>query len=248
MKYFLIYFYSVFLFAQTGLEVAKMVDNRKTPKDQSNITKMILTNSKGKKRINIIKSKSMDSNKKQIMWFIEPKDDKGVSFLKIENQGKDDEMRMWLPAFKKVRRISSKRKGDSFMGSDLSYEDMSSRKIDEHKYSRLEDQVVNDKLCYQLEVIPNEKASSSYSKHLSWIDQSTLMIIKEESYDKRGELKKTKKFYNTELKGYSVMERVFVKDVQKKHSTEVTFEGLEVDSGIKESLFQEKNLKRLPRN
>jgi hypothetical protein len=74
------------------------------------------------------------------------------------------------------------------------------------------------------------------------------MIIKEESYDKRGELKKTKKFYNTELKGYSVMERVFVKDVQKKHSTEVTFEGLEVDSGIKESLFQEKNLKRLPRN
>ena len=178
MKYFLIYFYSVFLFAQTGLEVAKMVDNRKTPKDQSNITKMILTNSKGKKRINIIKSISMDSNKKQIMWFIEPKDDKGVSFLKIENLGKDDEMRMWLPAFKKVRRISSKRKGDSFMGSDLSYEDMSSRKIDEHKYFRLEDEIVNDNLCYQLEVRPNEKASSSYSKHLSWIDQSTLMIIK----------------------------------------------------------------------
>ena len=248
MKYFLLYFYSAFLFGQTGLEVAKMVKNRKTPNDQSNTTKMILTNSKGKKRINILKSKSMDSNKKQIMWFLEPKDDKGVAFLKIENQGKDDEMRMWLPAFKKVRRISSKRKGDSFMGSDLSYEDMSSRKIEEHKYLRLEDEIINDLLCYQLEVIPNEKAQSAYSKHLSWIDQSTLMIIKEESYDKRGELKKTKEFYNSVLKGYSVMERVFVKDVQKNHSTEVTFEGLEVNLGIKETLFQEKNLKRLPKN
>ena len=248
MKYFLLYFYSAFLFGQTGLEVAKMVKNRKTPNDQSNTTKMILTNSKGKKRINIIKSKSMDSNKKQIMWFLEPKDDKGVAFLKIENQGKDDEMRMWLPAFKKVRRISSKRKGDSFMGSDLSYEDMSSRKIEEHKYLRLEDEIINDLLCYQLEVIPNEKARSAYSKHLSWIDQATLMIIKEESYDKRGELKKTKEFYNSVLKGYSVMERVFVKDVQKNHSTEVTFEGLEVNLGIKETLFQEKNLKRLPKN
>ena len=248
MKYFLLYFYSAFLFGQTGLEVAKMVENRKTPNDQSNTTKMILTNSKGKKRINILKSKSMDSNKKQIMWFLEPKDDKGVAFLKIENQGKDDEMRMWLPAFKKVRRNSSKRKGDSFMGSDLSYEDMSSRKIEEHKYLRLEDEIINNLLCYQLEVIPNEKAQSSYSKHLSWIDQSTLMIIKEESYDKRGELKKTKEFYNSVLKGYSVMERVFVKDVQKNHSTEVTFEGLEVNLGIKETLFQEKNLKSLPKN
>ena len=50
MKYFLLYFYSAFLFGQTGLEVAKMVENRKTPNDQSNTTKMILTNSKGKKR------------------------------------------------------------------------------------------------------------------------------------------------------------------------------------------------------
>ena len=43
------------------------------------------------------------------------------------------------------------------------------------------------------------------------------------------------------------MDRVYVKDVQKNHSTEVTFEKLEVDSGVKSALFQEKNLKRIPR-
>ena len=104
-KYLLFNFLIFFSYAQSGIEIAKMVDLRKIPKDQSNITKMVLTNSKGKQRTNIVRSKSMDGNKKQIMWFMEPKDDKGVAFLKIENDGKDDEMRMWLPAFKKVRRI-----------------------------------------------------------------------------------------------------------------------------------------------
>ena len=45
-------------------------------------------------------SRSMDNNQKQIIWFLEPKDDRGVAFLKIEHDNKDDEMQMWLPAFK----------------------------------------------------------------------------------------------------------------------------------------------------
>ena len=247
-KYLLFNLLIFFLNAQSGIEIAKMVDTRKTPKDQSNITKMVLTNSKGKQRTNIVRSKSMDGNKKQIMWFMEPKDDKGVAFLKIENDGKDDEMRMWLPAFKKVRRISSKKRGDSFMGSDLSYEDLSTREIADHDYSRLDDQTINSKLCYVLEIFPKKGTNSSYSKHISWIEQSTLMILKEESFDKRGQLKKKKEFSNKELYEYLVMKRIFVEDVQKKHSTEVTFEELKVDTGISINLFQEKNLKRLPKN
>ena len=77
-------------------------------------------------------SKSTDRNKKQIMWFVEPKDDKGIAFLKLEEFNKDIQMKMWLPAFKKVRRITAKKKGDSFMGSDLSFEDLSTRVLDDY--------------------------------------------------------------------------------------------------------------------
>ena len=101
-----------FAYSQTGFEIAKMMDEKPTPEDMSNKTNMVLTNSKGKSRTNTMASKSMDSNKKQIIWFLEPKDDKGVAFLKIEHDDKDDEMRMWLPAFKKVRRISAKKRSD----------------------------------------------------------------------------------------------------------------------------------------
>lgn len=236
------------VYSQTGLDIAKMVDEKPSPNDMSNQTNMVLTNKNGKTRTLSMVSKSMDGNKKQISWFLEPKDERGVAFLKIEHDGKDDEMRMWLPAFKKVRRISSKKKGDAFMGSDLSYEDLSNRELDENEYTRLDDETVDGKDCYVLEIKPKKSAKSSYKKHVSWIEKSTLMGVKEESYDKRGVLKKEKEYDFQELKGYHVMKRVYVKDVQKNHSTEITFSSVSVDTGIDNKLFQEKNLKRIPRD
>jgi outer membrane lipoprotein-sorting protein len=236
-----------FGFGQTGFEIAKMVDDLPEPKDMSNQTKMILINKKGKTRSMTMATMSMDGNKKQITWFLEPKDEKGVAFLKIEHDKKDDEMRMWLPAFKKVRRISSKKKGDAFMGSDLSYEDLTNRIISENEYKRLDDEIIDGKECYVIEVRPNKSIESSYKKHISWIEKSTFMGIKEESYDKREELKKEKRYEFEKMKEYYLMKRVFVKDVQKNHSTEVIFSDIKVDTGIDSKLFQEKNLKRLHR-
>lgn len=236
------------LLAQSGYEIAKMVDERPAPKDLTNTTKMILTNSRGKTRTHTMISKSMDGNKKQIIWFLEPKDDKGVAFLKIEHDDRDDEMRMWLPAFKKVRRISSKKKGDAFMGSDLSYEDLSSRELNENEYNRMEDEPVNGIDCYVLEIIPKKEAKSSYTKHVSWIAKSTLTALKEHSFGKRGTLQKEKEFRYGQVGEYQVINRVFVKDKQNQHSTEVLFSDIKVDTGMDENLFHEKNLKRLPRD
>jgi len=234
-------------FSQTGREIAIMIDQLPSPKDMSNETTMVLTNAKGKSRTNKMISKSVDGNEKQITWFLEPKDDKGVAFLKVEYSDRDDEMRMWLPDFKKIRRISSKRKGDSFMASDLSYEDLTSRDLDKHDYERKEDEVIDGIDCYVIEVIPSSEAESSYLKHKSWINKSTLNAVKEESFDKRGELIKRKKFSHKKVKDYYVMSEIFVENVQKEHTTNVTFDKVEVDIGVKPSLFQAKNLKRLPR-
>ena len=234
-------------FSQTGKEIAIMIDKLSSPSDMRNETTMVLTNSKGKSRTNKMISQILNGSEKQITWFIEPKDDRGVAFLKIEHSDKDDEMRMWLPEFKKIRRISSKRKGDSFMASDLSYEDLSNRELKHHTYKRLNDEVVSNIDCYVIDVFPGVDAKSTYSKHTSWIDKSTLNIIKEESFDKRGELIKKKRFLHKKIKDYYVMSQIDVENVQKKHTTKVIFDKIEVDQGIKSSLFQEKNLKRLPK-
>ena len=202
-------------YGQTGREIAIMVDELPSPIDLSNESTMVLTNSKGKSRTNKMISKSVDGNKKQITWFIEPRDDRGVAFLKIEHDDKDDEMRMWLPDFKKIRRISSKRRGDSFMASDLSYEDLASREIDKYIYKRKDDANIDGVDCFVVEVRPTDKVESSYQKHLSWINKLTLSVVKEESYDKRGELLKVKNFTHKKIKDYYIMSEIYVENVQK---------------------------------
>ena len=234
------------LFALTGIELALLVDDRDSPKDMKSNMSMLLTNKNGKTRTSKIRSYSKDENKKQILWFLAPADDKGVAYLKIEHENKNDDMKLWLPNFKKIRRISSKKKSESFMGSDMSYEDMTSRNIDEYTYSILGSEKIDNVDCYILESAPSG-IKTEYSKHISWITKDMHLPVKEESFDKNGELLKNKSIIYQQLKEYSIMIELHVKNVQRNHQTILKFDNIEVDSGIKDNIFHEKNLKRMPK-
>jgi uncharacterized protein YxeA len=234
------------LFALTGIELALLVDDRDSPKDMKSNMSMVLTNKNGKTRTSKIRSYSKDENKKQILWFLAPADDKGVAYLKIEHENKNDDMKLWLPNFKKIRRISSKKKSESFMGSDMSYEDMTSRNIDEYTYSILGSEKIDNVDCYILESVPSG-IKTEYSKHISWITKDMHLPVKEESFDKNGELLKSKSIIYQQIKEYSIMIELHVKNVQRNHQTILKFDNIEVDSGIKDNIFHEKNLKRMPK-
>ena len=234
------------LFALTGIELALLVDDRDSPKDMKSNMSMLLTNKNGKTRTSKIRSYSKDENKKQILWFLAPADDKGVAYLKIEHENKNDDMKLWLPNFKKIRRISSKKKSESFMGSDMSYEDMTSRNIDEYTYSILGSEKIDNVDCYILESVPSG-IKTEYSKHISWITKDMHLPIKEESFDKNMKLLKSKSIIYKQIKEYSIMKELHVKNVQRNHQTILKFDNIEVDSGIKDNIFHEKNLKRMPK-
>ena len=235
------------LFSQTGYDIAKQIDEKQQPNDMKTNLTMVLTNKKGKTRTSTLRSVTKDDSKKQIIWFLAPADDKGVAFLKIEHEGEDDEMRLWLPAFNKVRRISSKQKADSFMGSDMSYEDMTSRELNEYTYKLTGSEIIDSSEYYILESTPNPELESTYSKHIAWVSKSDYLVMKEESYDNSGRLLKVKSLVYKRLKGYDVPEEMYVENVQKNHNTSLTFDQIEVDTDVSDKLFQEKNLKRIPR-
>ena len=246
MRHIIISLIPVVIFSQSGLEIAKMINMRPSPKDMSNKTEMVLTNSKGKVRSHTMISKSKDGNKKQIMWFIDPKDDRGIAFLKIEHDSKDDEMRMWLPAFKRVRRISSKKRGDSFMGSDLNYEDLSNRELENNEYKRLDDVTWKEKDCYVIETIPKKEARSSYTRHVSFVDKNDMTILREESFNKKNDLEKEKLFSYEKIGQYQLIKRVYVKNFLENHTTEIIFSDMVIDTGMSDKLFNEMSLRRLP--
>tara|TARA_B100001113_G_scaffold350472_1_gene347665 strand:+ start:185 stop:913 length:729 start_codon:yes stop_codon:yes gene_type:complete len=238
--------FPLLVFSKSGRDIAEMIENRPAPDDLINQTVMILTNSKGKTRTHKMISKSKNGSEKQIIWFLEPKDDRGIAFLKIEHENRDDEMRMWLPAFKKVRRISSKKKSDSFMGSDLSFEDLSNRRLNGNDYKRLEDAKWLGRDCYVLETVPKKESKSNYVRHVSWIDKNHMNILKEQSFNKKNKLEKEKHFSYETRGEYQLIKKVNVENLLKKHATEITFSDMVINSGISDKLFNDISLRRLP--
>ena len=236
----------------SGFDLAKAIKDRPSPLDTQSESSMLLTNKKGKKKNLKLISKSKDDSKKQMIWFLEPKDDYGISFLKIEKENGEDYMNMWLPGFNKFRRISSQKKSDSFMGSDLSYEDMTNRELSEYSYRILEQDTPcnygdKDQSCYLLESVPNDK-KSEYSKHISWIEKNNFLSLKEDSYDKSGSLLKTKKIHYSLIDEFYIMNELYVENIQKNHSTLLSVNNIKINLGFSDDIFHTKTIKRLPRN
>ena len=121
---------------------------------------MTLVNANGQERQRTMKSMVLEKEggDKSLMEFLTPADVKGTKFLSYEHADKDDDQWLYLPALKRVKRIASKNKTGSFMGSEFSYEDLSAFNIDKYNYSGdAEEVVVDGKKMYKSERTPNTK-------------------------------------------------------------------------------------------
>jgi hypothetical protein len=169
-----------------------LVDDRPDGEDKRSIMKMIFINKRGSQRIREVESFSKDygKNKKSVMVFKEPADVKGTAFLSWDYDGpkKEDDKWLYLPALKKVRRISGTSKSEYFMGTDFAYDDMGDRHIDEDKHALLEEQGMDGQKCWKIESIPINKKDMYTRKNL-WIGQESLLKIKAEFCDKDGLIK-----------------------------------------------------------
>jgi hypothetical protein len=125
------------------------------------------------------------------------------------------------------------------MGSDLSFEDMLSRDLNDFTYKIID---TKDDV-YILESICKDN-DSEYIRHISWITKDALLIKKEESYDKNNKLLKEKLFEQVLIKDYHLISKIDVTNVQDQHRTILEINNLEIDGDISDDIFQEKNLKR----
>ena len=234
------------IYSMSGIELATLIESRQKPFDVKSVNTMILTNKDNRKKTYELISISKDDSEKQMIWFLKPSKNKGTAFLKIEHDNQDDFMTMWLPGFRNDKRIKSSDKSDSFMGSDLSFEDLTNRTLSDYKYKVIEENI--DSNWYKLESIPME-IDSEYSKHITKVTQiedGVFIAMEEESFDKNNQLLKTKVFSFKKIGDYYVMNRLKVENVQKKHSTLLTVNDISLDNNFEDSMFIIRNLKKLP--
>ena len=119
---------------------------------------------------------------KSLFVFDQPRDVQGTALLTHGHVNAPDDQWLYLPALKRVKRISAARRSGSFMGSEFSYEDMSSPEVEEHAYRYLHDEPCGERTCTVTEQVPVE-GKSGYSRKVVWQDADELRPWKVEFYD-----------------------------------------------------------------
>lgn len=218
-------------------------------KDSQSEMKMILRTASGRENIREISVKSLEVKEdgdKSLMVFDEPKDVEGTAFLSFSHIGKPDDQWIFLPALKRVKRISSKKKSGSFMGSEFSYEDLASFEVEKYTFKYLRQEPCGEGLtCHVIESYPKDK-NSGYSKLISWVDTQELRSHKIDFYDRKGDLLKTMQVQKYKLYADKFWRPVVsnMKNHQTGKSTELHWNKMEIDTGLTEADFSKNNLKR----
>ncbi len=232
----------------TGLDVIKKVYYRPVGKDMKSTLTMKLIGSSGSVRVRKIRQFSRDFGRveKKIMFFISPADVKNTSFMNwsYDRPSKSDDQWIYLPAIKKVKRISSDSKSDYFMGSDFTYDDLGDRhpNMDTHKIIR--EETFEGENCYVVESRPKDK-DYMYSKTISWVIKGKWIGLQKKFYDEDGNYLKVLKVKSyKKIKGYRIVVHSEMKNVQKNHTTEMILQNVRINSGVSSRKFTERMMRR----
>ncbi|MFC1594172.1 outer membrane lipoprotein-sorting protein [Candidatus Omnitrophota bacterium] len=200
---------------------------------------------------------------KDLIAVTEPTSAKGLAILTwtYEDVDRDQDVWLWIPALKKVRKISASEDDDAFMGSDLTVEEVSTRRFEDEAYKVVKEDVFpgyklehtgemkfEGEPCFVIECVPR-KFHWYYSKRVIWVSKSTGGHIFEEYYDKNRKLFKTIfrdwiMFDAGEGKQYPIQETVEGKDLRTGHRTVVAIENPKYDTGLSERDFTVRILER----
>lgn len=189
---------------------------------------------------------------KMLLFTIFPPDARGSAFMRIAytpGSGKPVDQWIYLPLLKKIRRVTIRDPGDSFLNSNLTYADVSDRPVDADHHRYLGVSNVDDIDFHVVESVPKEqnplygKRVFWFNKEDSWDDCATARI---DYYDASGELIKDQFIKWQRVGDAWVWERVLVRSRINDSASIFQLSDMVVDSGLEDDLFSARSLQRGP--
>ena len=243
---------------EKGLAIATEVDKRDKGWGDITVTgEMLLKNKAGNESIRRFRSTILEAanpleGDRSIITFSEPRDVRGTAFLTHSKIEPDDDLQwIFLPAVKRVKRISSSNRTGKFVSSEFSYEDLGSEEVADNDHIWLNssacayDATIT---CAAVESRPKNKRSG-YSKRVSYIDLDEYRIQQIDFYNRRGDLEKTLKF-----KSYKQYEGQFwrahvmmMENIQTGKSTRLSWGDYKFRDGLTERDFTPQELPKASR-
>jgi len=237
---------------EKGFEIAARSDRTDVGFGESEVElKMVLHNAAGQEatrslRISTLEKPDESVGDKSLVFFNTPRDIEGTALLSHAKILDPDDQWLYLPALKRVKRISSSNKSGPFVGSEFAFEDFTAIELNKFEYTFIGVEECDDLQCDVLERLPRYE-NSGYTKQIAWVDQTDFQIRKVEFYDRRGDLLKV-----LELKDYRLYENgvwrahlLSMSNVQTNKDTDLVYDDFKFGSGLTEDDFVKGRLSRL---
>ncbi|NQW01161.1 MAG: outer membrane lipoprotein-sorting protein [Rhodospirillales bacterium] len=237
---------------QKGLAIATEIDKRDIGfgDSQAQLT-MTLTNSHGqssirKLRLSTLENTDTAAGDKSLTVFDHPRDVKGTAFLSFTKILEPDDQWLFLPALKRVKRISSANKSGPFVGSEFAYEDLVSFEVGKYTYKWIRDEACGTLTCFVVARYPLYE-NSGYTRQITWVDQAEYRVQKVEYYDRKESLLKTlnQTAYQQYLNQYWRPLKMHMVNHQTGKETTLEFSPYTFQVGLNDSAFTPNRLKKV---
>ena len=259
MKHFLYFLFTAVFFnvslatAETpeekGLVIAQEDDKRDNGfQDFTASMVMVLKNRQGEESSRNIRNKTLEvenDGDKSLSIFERPRDVKGTALLNFTHKTKTDDQWLYLPALKRVKRISSANKSGSFMGSEFAFEDITSQEVEKYTYKWIRDEEYQNEKCFVFERYPTYK-NSGYTRQVVWLDQKDYKVLQIKFYDRKNTPLKTltQSNFKQYLEKYWYPGTMYMENHQTGKSTLITWKNYKFNNGLGEKDFDKNSLKR----
>lgn len=182
---------------------------------------------------------------KSLVIFRSPPDLNGTKFLSHTHLKKPDEQWLYLPALKRIKRLTSGDVSGSFMGSEFAYEDLSSQEVEKYAYKYLCEDTANAFECFVVERHP-VNPESGYSKSTVWLDTVEYRVQRIDYYDRNGSLLKTftaRDYHQYQDRFWRAHWMEMVNQLTGKSAT-LEWSDIALGSGLREGDFHPRGLTR----
>lgn len=232
----------------SGHTLAQNSNERYVAHDEATELWMLLINSRGEIRTRrfLRLRKNFPGHKRVLLKFISPEDIRDTGFLNEERpKEKYDTQFLYLPAVKKLRRISAANKEQRWVGSDFFYEDIQEIKFDDWNYRRLDDDFFDNYPCYVVEWLPKPDTETVYGKEIYWYRKEGYLPVRIDYYDKKGKLWKRVTFYDLRYnQGVWFAWIIKMEDFEANHRTEMYRRWVFFDTQIPDDYFMTRGIER----
>lgn len=234
------------IWANEAYEIAKKsYDVMYGYKSSISMVDMVLINAQGSENQRKFELKKLegDDGDKSLLTFVYPIDVKDTKLLSFEHIGTDDDQWLYLPELKRTKRILSKNKSGSFMGSEFSYEDISSQNYKKYDYiAEVKEESYEGTQCFVIQRIPIDK-NSAYSKQIVYVDKKTYLAKYGEYFDKQNKLLKKISFLEySKLSNIYRVKKIDMLNVQTNKRTTLIYTEDKINQNLSENDFSQRVL------